>query len=45
MSKNHADLEQRVAELESRVAVLQRTGYRQRTIRKRSDARIFGMPL
>jgi len=45
MSKGPTDLEQRVAELESQVAVLQRTGYRKRTIRKRSDSRIFGVPL
>ena len=44
MSRVTKDLEQRVTELEAQVAVLQR-GDRQRTIRKRADARIFGMPL
>jgi hypothetical protein len=45
MSKDTTDLEQRVAELETQVATLHRAGYRQRTVRKRSDRRIFGAPL
>jgi hypothetical protein len=45
MSHGSTDLERRVAELESEVKVLRRTRYRNRSIRKRSDGRIFGLPL
>jgi len=45
MSKGPPDLEQRVAELEAQVAVLQRTRYRKRSIRKRSEGTVFGVPL
>jgi len=45
MTRDPAELEQRVTELESRLAALQRTRLRGRTIRKRSDRLIFGVPL
>ena len=45
MSSDAKELEDRVAELERRLAELQSRGYRKPTIRKRSDRRIFGLPL
>ena len=45
MSADPKELEDRVAALERRLAALQKGGYRNRTIRKRSDRVIFGLPL
>jgi hypothetical protein len=45
MSTDPKELEARVAQLERRFVELQKRGYGKRSIRKRSDRLIFGLPL